>query len=170
MAGKQPCSCIRSTFALGFNALSKEVVLLYDFSDWVEDQVGFVYPDFYTLSITSPYGEVRDDVMVSPRTGSALDPRTFSHGWVDGVYSFSAEICGKIYTVRHLLLPTLRCTLDRALVSNTYARDRELIQNIETDYEVATALARQGSMERARKLLKIMQDKVDRLACKCSCR
>jgi hypothetical protein len=161
---KIPCSCIRSTFSLFVSSPSKGVVLIHDLSDWVVEE-GFVFPNIYNLETLFPDGRV-ELVEVSPKNGYTLSVDTP----VDGIYEFTLNNCGVIYTQKELILSGVRCSLDIAITKAVKKSDFDSIRDIEDDIFVAKSAATLGNYQSAKKILQTINLKLNNLSCDCKCK
>lgn len=161
---KKPCSCIGSTFLLNVSSPNKGVVLIHDLSDWVQEE-GFVYPDIYLLDVIYPDGNVVEKT-ASPKNGWTfeVDPAQ------DGVYEFTLNNCGVVYTQKELITSNVECSLDIAIVKTDKERDFALIRDIQDDLMVAKSAAGIGNYESATKILELITRKMKNLSCDCSCK
>jgi hypothetical protein len=161
---KNPCSCIGENFLLHISSPNREVILIHDLSDWVIED-GFVFPDFYLLNILHPDGRT-EVVEVSPENGFLIPSKDF----VDGVYEFSLDNCGVLYTQKELLIPNMECSLDLAIIEKDNDRDLALIQDIFDDLFVAKSSANIGNYTAANSILSMAKDKLTNISCDCTCK
>lgn len=159
----RPCSCIRDAFSLHVTSPAKNVVLIHDFSDWVIDE-GFVYPDFYVLGVKYPNGKV-ENVSVSPKYGFTISRDRLP----DGIYEFTLDNCGVVYTQKELITSNVECSIDNAIVKSDGDVDFDKVRDIQNDMLVAKSAATFGNYETADKLLKIANRKLALHFCGCEC-
>lgn len=161
----RPCSCIRDTFLLHVSSPAKDVVLIHDLSNWVTDEDGFVYPNFYTLDVKYPNEEVKS-VEVSPIHGFMISGEKLP----DGIYTFTLDNCGVTYTQKALIISSTECALDKATLKAKSKTDFELIDDIKSDIMVAQASAEYGDYDVANKILNIAKRKLESNFCNCNCK
>ena len=164
MSSKKPCSCIRDSFLLHVNSPAKESVLIHDLSNWV-DEDGFAVPDFYLLKVKFPNSQEKE-IEVSPSTGVVVDKSEYG----DGIYEFTLDNCGVVYTQKELITSKVECSLDIALVKAKNKKDYESIYDIRDDISVAKATAALGNYETANKIIELVKQKLQNLDCNCECK
>lgn len=156
------CSCIsHDGFQLTVMEVSPQSFLAIDISEWVV-QDGFTIPDFYPVTVKTPDG--RDiPINIGVVTGTLVrEPLK------DGVYIFTADICGVVYKQYDFLLPNVQCCIDRAYITEPKHRDK--LEEIILEVKALRSIARAGAFEEAEKLFKIIKTRLDAIKCDCNCR
>ena len=160
MSNKNPCSCIGENFSLILSVPNSEVVVIHDLSDWVVEE-GFVFPDFYVLDVLYPNKETKK-IEVSPKYGYTIPLNG------DGIYEFSLNNCGVMYTQKRLILSDLECRLDQAILE--VEDELPKIKDIFDDLYVAKAAAEIGNYSTAINILNKAEQKLENISCNCSCK
>lgn len=159
---KNPCSCIRDTLDLIVTSPAREVMLIHDLSNWVEDD-NLVYPDIYYLKITDP-DQHTNTIEVYPKNG-----HIYRRDVTDGVHVFELDNCGVVYKQKELLTPNFECQLDIGFLQ-ACDKDKALINDIRDDLSVAKAAAKVGNFESAKEIFRIAKIKLENVQCDCTCK
>ena len=155
------CACIKNDFRFTLDILDKQFIVYRDISTWME---GFTYENRteYQLSVLFP---------------GQFDPKNFTVNnyenvklnlgkIIDGVYEFSTDNCGKIYTRCKLLIPNLECCYKKGRLKAEESQ-KEKFREIGENIEMMKACVELGDNTTANELLKITKRLLNNLNCDC---
>lgn len=144
--------------------ISPDYVLLHDLGDWVVDD-GFMYPDFYFISIKDTKGNSYKE-KIFPKNGHVIS----EHNFKDGVHEFTLDNCGKVFTQSFLLCAELQCSVDVGMIEAENDRDLELLRDIQNDIDVAKLSARSGNYDASNEIIEKAKQKLQNINCNCDCK
>lgn len=158
------CSCIKGIFDFQILGYDKYNVIFQDLSQWMEGD-HYLIPDSYAVTIESPLGS-KAIVSVSTTNSTRVEQKDTNFCFIDGVYTFSVESCGKIYTKSVAIFPELECCLDVALIKLPHLVD-ELLK-MQLDLQVMKASVLLGDNVTAKESLMVLRRKIKNLECDCT--
>ena len=155
------CACIKNDYNFTIDVLDEKHLIYRDISEWME---GFVYENktLYELGIKFPGQCDFKNFGVNNYENVKLNLGKIR----DGIYEFSTESCGKIYTRCKLLIPNLECCYKKARL---HSDKKEQVKEIGENIEMMKACVEMGDNETATDLFNITKRMVSNLNCDCQC-
>lgn len=160
------CSCIRGVFNVHAEALDKDTLVVTDVSEWMDEE-GYDPPTVYTASITPPASSRAFDVLIDANKTNKITSEDIG-AIKDGVYCFTVESCGKVYTRNKALFPKMECCVAKAWATMPGHREDQ-IREVDKFLMLATHAAELGNVNDSFNNLKIARQLLDNLKCDCDC-
>ena len=169
------CSCIKgegSKFDINLDMLDCQTLYLTDLSNW-NTGGGYELPTTYSIKVTLPTSNKEVTIEVKPQESTILKGEDLEVGecFPDGIYCFSTESCGVIYTRNKAITCLTECRIER-LTEKLAKQEVRLDKYVEiTNYlTIIKSSAESGQPKKAAELYKILQKELDNLDCECSCK
>jgi hypothetical protein len=127
------CSCIvKGYFNFHLSSITNEALIYEDASVWATGE-DYVFPTTYSLDIKTPVGAIYT-VEVNASGKNRIDSTTLGLGanltFMDGIYCFTLENCGKIYSKSKAYTPNSECCILNLLSRAKTDIDFEIIQRL----------------------------------------
>lgn len=159
------CSCIKGHFDVHTLELSADKIMVTDISDWMEDP-GYYLPISYEVEVIPPGSASGSTVSLTPKTNVVLD--SSSVPIKDGVYVFKVTNCGTTFTDYALVLPKLRCCLDKAWATLPQKFHKDL-EEVERWLQVASVAVSFNEINEAYARFDMAKKLFNNLKCDCDC-
>lgn len=158
------CSCIKGVFDFQILGYDKENIIFQDLSEWMEGD-HYLLPDEYSITIESPL-KSKATVLVSTANSTRIQQKDTNFFFFDGVYTFSVESCGKVYTKKVGLFPEFECCLDVAFIKLPDLVDTLLKMQIDLQAVKSSILL--GDSTTSKEAFMVLKRKLANLECDCS--
>jgi|31_taG_2_1085359.scaffolds.fasta_scaffold00372_7 hypothetical protein len=169
------CSCIKGTgskFDFKLESVDCKTLLLTDLSNWNDDK-GYFIPESHQITVTLPVSNKQVVVNIKPQGTTVFngDNLETSECLPDGIYCFSIDSCGKVYTRFRAVTCLLECRFDR-LTQKLAKKEVSIEKYIElSNYlEIMKASAKMDQSQKAADFYKILTKELDNLDCECNCK
>ncbi len=158
------CSCLRGELSLNVKPLNCEALRLTDLSEWMNED-GYIVPTSYPITITDPTGIVIDASFI-PTSENILSKETLGT-LKDGIYCFSVDNCGTIYTFQVAITCNLECRLVSLYSKAEEDEDFDLITKIERNISFIRANAKFNNVDKAKYWYDVTRRILDNHECDC---
>lgn len=157
------CSCIRhggSLFDYHLEMLDCDTIIFTDLSNWMQEDY-YEVPNSWPMTVTSPSGD-KFTVNFKPMGTTVIRSEDLGGCILDGIYCFSTESCGYIYSRSEAIMCSLQCKLDTLLAFN---EDYDRIGKISNYIDSIKINARVNKVKLAESMFKIVQRELKSVEC-----
>lgn len=164
MANQIDCSCISGCFNFTICSQDSSKIVLCDLSEWMEESY-YTLPESYIVKINTPNGSNKQ-IEYKPKGCTVISAKDLTgyNNFPDGVYCFTVDNCGIIYTQNIAILSQIREKIDKLYLDDSF-KDKDCLCELESYYKYIEVNTKYNRKEVADFYFSAINKKISKLFC-----